>query len=124
MNATNFFTEETYNRIKADIKAEKILDYSLGNNYEKEIKVNGNKYKLSIHTGRYTYEGAKGQYYVSLWHDYNYANPPFSRSIGGGGGTRLNLETYETFKESINNTLKQFPDYTEEEPPLQFAIVF
>lgn len=122
MNATTFFTEETYKRIKTDIQQEKIITY-IDNPYEKEHKTNGNKYKLSIHTGRYTFEEKYGQYYFSLWVDYNYKGPHQSRNIGGYS-IHPSLDSYEAFKEDINKSLIKYPDYTEEEQPLQLAIAF
>lgn len=123
MNATKFFTEETFNRIKADIKQEKILE-PYDNPYRKTLKINGNTYELMVCTGRYTYEEAKGQYYTSLWDSYSYKDNYGSRSIGGSAGGSVNIESYEAFKECVNKRLSQFPDYTEEEQPLQLAIAF
>ena len=120
MNATNFFTEETFNRIKADIKAKKVINY-LNCPYEFICKVKGNKYKISLHTGYYT---GTNEYFYSFWIDYNFANPPYSRSIGRGTYSHISLDNYEAFNESINRILINYPDYTEEETPLQFAIDF
>ena len=123
MNATTFFTEQQYHRLKQDIAQEKIL-HPTETPYKHTHKTNGNTYQLMITTGRYTYEAAKGQYYVSLWDDYNYKGIYDSRNIGGSNACKLVLDTFETFKESINNRLSKFPDYKEEEQPLQFAMVF
>jgi len=120
MNATTFFTEETYNRILADIKAKKCISY-IDCPYKFTHKTNGNKYTISLHTG---YSTGTDEFFYSLWIDYNFANPPFSRSIGGGTITP-SIESYEAFKESINRRLCNYPDYKEEEEtPTQLCIVF
>ena len=120
MNASTFFTKQAFECLKADIGKEKIITY-IDNPYEHTHKANGNKYKLAIHTGRYTFEEKYGQYYVSLWVDYNYKGIYDSRNQGGYS-MHPSFDSYEAFKESINQSLRQYPDYIEEEQPIQMSL--
>lgn len=110
MNASTFFTESMYHQLKQDIAEQKALPIR-ETPYTRAIKVNGNRYELSITAGHYAI--GNHEYYFSLWHDYNYKNNRGSRDIGGGSGGQINLDSYEAFTDKINSLLKKFPDYTE-----------
>lgn len=110
MNATTFFPETLFQQMKQDVADQKVLHFS-ETPYQKELKVKGNHYKLMITTGHYIV--GNQEYYISLWHDYNYSNPKGSREIGGGCGAGVIMDSYEAFTEKIDRLLKKFPDYTE-----------
>lgn len=120
MNATTFFSEQTFLRLKEDIAQQK--EFHLTETpYQKKVRINGNSYELEIsaYVNPYT-----NLYQITCWINYNYPGLYQSRNIGGGNYPRINLDNYEAFKESINKTLSRFPDYKEEEQPLQFSIAF
>lgn len=122
MNAQQFFSQDTFHQLKQDITEQKLLSI-FDTPYRKEIKTRGNRYELSIVTGRYAF--GDHAYFVSLWHDYNYTNNRGSRDIGGGSGSAVILDSYEAFTEKIDNLLKRFPDYTEPTfEPVQLSLFY
>jgi hypothetical protein len=122
MNATTFFSVEQFHQLKQDITEQKLISI-FETPYRKEVKTRGNRYELSITTGRYVF--GNNDYFISLWHDYNYANDRGSRDIGGGSGSAVNLDSYEAFTEKIDNLLKRFPDYTEPTfEPVQLSLFY
>ena len=112
MNASTFFTEDMFNRLKKDILAKKVIPHT-ETPYRKEIKIKGNKYKLTITTGHYVV-GDK-DYYTSLWHDEQYTDKNGHRNMSGGTGSSIILDSYQAFLDGINKLLRRFPDFTEEE---------
>lgn len=110
MNATSFFSEEQFHSLKRDVAQKKVIDI-FNTTYGKKVKVNGNHYSLRITTG-YLKVG-NCEYYVSLWHDFNYKGKRTDREIGGGCGGSVNLESYDAFCAGLNKRLMKFPDYTE-----------
>lgn len=111
MNASTFFTEDMYNRLKRDIQAKKVIPYT-ETPYKKEIKIKGNTYKVEITTGHYVVDDKA--YYVSCWEDHNFMKDGH-RDQGGGNGIKVILDSYSAFLAGINERLRRFPDFTEEE---------
>lgn len=109
MNATTFFSEEMFLRLKRDVQAQNLID-PCDSSYGKKVKINGNTYQLRIHASFYNFGNC--EYFCSLWYDYNYKGIYDSREIGGGAGGTLHLENYEAFCAGLNERLKRFPDYT------------
>lgn len=112
MNASTFFTEDQFIRLRKDIRAKKILPHT-ETPYRKVVKVKGNKYELMITTGHYVI-GNK-EYYTSLWHNESYTDKNGQRQMSGGTGGGIVLDSYQAFLTEINKRLRLFPDFTEEE---------
>ncbi len=117
MNATNFFTESQFNKLKELVAKEEIISL-ITTPFRKKHKVNGNTYELSISTGRYV---GNNEYHVSIFEDYNFKSK-YGRDIGGGNFITVNLNSWNDFKNSINKGLKKFPDYSEDEEPEQISL--
>ncbi len=111
MNASTFFTEDMFNRLKKDIQSKKVVPLTI-TPYKKEVKIKGNSYKLAISTGHYVVDDKA--YYVSGWEDHNFTENGH-RNQGGGNGIKIILDSYQAFLAGINKTLRRFPDFTEEE---------
>lgn len=112
MNASTFFTEDMFNRLKKDVIAKKVFRIT-ETPYRKKIKTNGNTYELSISASHYVF--GDREYFVSGNISHSYTNENGYRDIGGGNYLTVNLENYYAFKTGINKTLQRFPDYTPEE---------
>ena len=119
MNAKTFFTEEQFNRLKADIAEQRITRID---EYQHQHRVNGNTYKVTIYTSRYSF--GNHDFFVSCWVDYNYPGPYQSRNIGGGNSTVPSFDSWQAFRDSINKTLSRFPDYTPEEEEFYQTSIF
>lgn len=114
MNASQFLSESLFRQLQKDAADEKIIDPCHDNPYIKKWSINGNRYTLRIHAGRYSF--GNHDYFVSLWYDYNYKGKGVSREIGGGAGGSVKLDSYQSFKDDINQFLKRYPDFKEEAP--------
>lgn len=112
MNASTFFSQDDFNAICNDANAQKEIPIH-PIKYGKQVKTNGNTYTLRISAGFYKFGDCS--YYISLWYDYNYPGLYESRNIGGGSGGRVVLSSYEDFCQDINELLKKYPDYTEQQ---------
>lgn len=104
MNATTFFTEQQFNKLKELAAKEEIISI-LTTPFRKKHKINGNSYELSISTGRYR---GNNKYHVTLFEDHNF-QCEYGRDIGGGNYITVNLNSWNDFKNSINKGLKKIP---------------
>ena len=119
MNAALFFSKEAYDRLIEVVEKEEIIK-ALGTPFKTIIRIRGNTYSIKIFTGRYY---GSGEYYVCSIIDHNYAsNEHIDRCVGGESHRVVVSDGYEKFKESLNEVLRRFPDYTEEEKPLQLSL--
>ena len=108
MNATTFFSRDTFERIRKDVLAE--IEFSI-EKYRKTYRTHGNSYSLGFHASRYKF--SNNEYFVSMWYDYNYPGQYQSRNIGGGTGRSIPLDSYDSFCAAINDYLRKYPDFKE-----------
>ena len=111
MNATDFFSFDSFLALKKDVSRQKQIRLT-ETPYGRKIKCNGNHYELQISTGVYY---GTDTCYISGWIDHAYTDSTGHRNVGGGNYLKVDLTDYEAFKAAINSTLKGFPDYTPEE---------
>lgn len=107
MNAADFFSQSTFEQIRQDVANKKVFRLT-ETPYRKKLKIRNHSYELSISAGYYIVEPYS--YFVHFSESHNYPG-----NLGGSGGSSINLESYEAFKDSINRLISKFPDYTPEQ---------
>lgn len=100
MTADDFFSRSDFDEFRRAIEADE--DWYK----EKEIRVGGRYYSISLRV-------RKGSKFNPFGHEMHRFSENGVENIGGGS-LSIRTDSYDAFRDGINQRLKRFPDYSQE----------